>query len=238
MPFNIPYYLHRTLFYLTIPIFVVLFYLFGDTPEHFDLIYIGALVLSCIFCWTDKDTLGALVILLGLWCLSRTLYMLAHSDYILVSTYLSCVLLSFFYLKTKTAKVTLLVTLSCIGIELFWFFTEYGRKPTIHYLIALLTLTSISRELLLQRVFLLNKYFGYISGKIALDWQLKNILFIECTILLAMLIEYFIRHLAGFSNITYVYETFTLVANVLSGVTLIVIYMHYFHNQSRKHLPA
>ena len=53
-----------------------------------------------------------------------------------------------------------------------------------------------------------------------------------------MLLEYFIRHLVGLKDITFVYYNYTLVADLLSGITLVIIYMHFFYNQSKKHLPA
>ena len=84
----------------------------------------------------------------------------------------------------------------------------------------------------------MSQYFGYQTGKIALDWQLRSVLLAGYGLILLMLNEYFIRHLAGLQDVTFVYYNFTLAANLLSGITLTTIYMHYFYNQSRKHLPA
>jgi hypothetical protein len=238
LPFNTQYYFHRALFYLTTPLFVVLLYLFGDNPEHFDLIYIGALGLSCVFCWSDKDTLGTLVILLGLWCLSRLLYTFVGLEYILEITYVTSLLISVFYLKRVISVITVAITLLCIATELYWSITVYVNRPTIYYYVGLLVLSALSRELLLQRVFLLNKYFGYCSGKIALDWQIRGVLLTGYVLLAMMLTEYFFRHVIGFTQITFVYYNYTLVANFLSGITLALVYMHYFYNESQKHMPA
>lgn len=238
MPFNTQYYFHRTLFYLTTPLIVVLLYFFGSTPEYFDLIYIGALGLSCVFCWKDKDTLGAIVILLGLWCLSEAIYLLPEHLYSLVLTYVLCLILSTLFIDQITAKVTLTITLYSIAAEIFWWYTDYTNKPQIHYLIGLLALTGFARELLLKRVILLSKYFAFHSGKVALDWQLRSVLFIGYVLLLAVIGEYFIRHLTEYTDLTFIYYNFGLIATILSAVTLMLIYMHYFNNQSQKHLLA
>jgi hypothetical protein len=238
VPFNTQYYFHRTLFYLTTPLFAVLLYYYGDNPEHFDLIYIGALGLSCAFCWADKDTLGALVILLGLWIVSQIIYMLPENMYNLVLVYTLCLILPITFRDNISAKVTLLITLFCIGAEVYWWQINYANKPQIHYFLGLLVLTDLARSLLFKRVFIVYEYFGWISGKTALDWQIRGTLLVGYLLLNLMLFEYFIRHLIGLSQVTFVYYNFTIIANILSGITLVIIYMHYFYNQSKKHLQA
>lgn len=238
MPFNTLYYFHRTLFYLTTPLIVVLLYFFGSTPEYFDLIYIGALGLSCVFCWKDKDTLGAILILLGFWCLSETIYFLPRSTISLILIYAASLGISIFCYKNHTAKFTLIIILFTIAVELFWFKTGYENKPLIYYYLGLLASLELVRDLLFKRVLILSKYFGYISGKIALDWQIRTILLAYYILVVLMLFEYFLRHLFGFHNVTFIYYSYSFVAAIISGITLGIIYMHYFYNQSQKHLPA
>jgi hypothetical protein len=238
LPFSTQYYFHRSLFYLTTPLFVVLLYFFGGNPEHFDYIYIAALVLSCVFCWSDKDTLGALAILLGLWGLSQVIYMLPSNTYSLMVVYALCLVLSVAFLDQITAKVTLIVTLYSIGAEMFWWHIEYANKPQIHYLVGLLALTGLARELLFKRVIYMSEYLGIHSGKVALDWQVRWVLLIGYSFLLAVILEYFVRHLTEFSNVTIFYYQFEIAAQTLSTITLALIYMHYFHNQAKKHLAA
>jgi hypothetical protein len=146
--------------------------------------------------------------------------------------------ISVYRFKQTSTKITLALILLCIGSEVFWWNISYVNKPHIYYFIGLLTLTDLTRELLFKRVFLMSQYFGHQSGKIALDWQLRSVLLAGYILIFLMLSEYLIRHLAGLKHVTFVYYNFTLVANLLSGITLTIIYMHYFYNQSKKHLPA
>lgn len=191
-----------------------------------------------MFCWKDKDTLGAIVILLGLWCLSEAIYLLPEHINSLILTYVLTLILATVFIDQITAKVTLTITLYSIAAEIFWWHTDYTNKPQIHYLIGLLALTGFARELLLKRVILLSKYFAYHSGKVALDWQLRSVLFVGYILLLAVIVEYFIRHLTAYNDLTFVYYNFGFLATILSAVTLMLVYMHYFYNQSKKHLSA
>lgn len=212
--------------------------MYGDNPEYFNLIYIAALLLSCIFCWSDKDTLGALLILLGLWFVTLLLYELPESTTFMVLVYAFCIAISIYRFEQVSTKITLAIILCSIGAEIFWWQISYVNKPHIYYFIGLLTLMDIAMELLFKRVLLMSQYFGHQSGKIALDWQLKGVILAGYVMIVLMLLEYFIRHLAGLKDITFIYYNYTLVANLLSGITLTTIYMHYFYNQSKKHLPA
>ena len=196
-------------------------------------------MLSCIFCWSDKDTLGALLILLGFWCVTHLLYLLPRGTTVTVyMVYTFCTVISIYRFKQTSTKITLVMILFSIGAELFWWNTSYVNKPHIYYYIGLLTLTDIARELLFRRVFLMSQYFGHQSGKIALDWQLRALLLAGYAFVFLTLLEYFIRHLTRLKDITFVYYHFSLAANSLSGIILATIYMHYFYNQSKKHLSA
>lgn len=238
VPFNIRYYFHRALFYLTIPIFSILFYYFGYTSERIDLISIGALIISCALCWADKDTLGALIIVLGFWIISRIIYFLPVDGYYLVFIYVMFIGICAYCINQVTAKITLVIIFYSMGAELYWYHINYANKPHIYYVVGLLALNELMRELLLNRVFILYRCFNYISGKIALDWQLRTIALVYYLLVLASTIEYFIRHLAGYSYITFVYDSFSPIASILSGACLTIIYMHYFYNQSKKHISA
>jgi hypothetical protein len=156
----------------------------------------------------------------------------------MVLVYAFCIAISIYRVKQTSTKITLAITLFSICTEILWWNISYVNKPHIYYFIGLLTLMDLARELLFKRVLIMSQYFGYQSGKIALDWQLKGIILAGYVMIVLMLLEYFIRHLADLKDITFIYYNYTLVANLLSGITLTTIYMHYFYNQSKKHLLA
>lgn len=235
---GVKYYFHKTLFFLTTPVLAVLLYFYGATPEHFDNIYIAALCLSCIFCWTDKDTLGALVILLGYWLGSKALYFVPDTWQYWFVIYGLGIGLSCYYFHHITAKITLIIVLYSIVAECLWWYQGYTNKPEIHYVVGLLAITVWARQLLFNRVLIAHEYFKYTSGKTGLDTHIGGILYFYFGLVLLMALEYFVRHVGGFTDVTTIYYLFTPISNVISGITLAVIYMHFFNNQSKKHLSA
>lgn len=217
---------------------VVLFYFYGSNDRYFDYIYIGALSLSCLFCWRDKDTLGALLILLGYWLVAKGLINVPDSWPYWLLVYGGGFALCVYYFHHITAKITLIIVLYSIAAEWLWWYQEYANKPEIHYYVGLLTITVWTRQLLFNRIFIADQYFNYTSGKTGLDTHTRGILFLDFIVFLLMTIEYFARHLGEVSNATTVYYLYTPLTTFLSGATLAVIYMHYFNNQSKKYLSV
>lgn len=235
---SVGYYLHKILFFLTTPVLVLLLYFYGDNATHFDSIYIAALCLSCLFCWSDKDTLGALLILLGYWLVAKALINAPDNWQYWLLIYASGIGLCCYYFHHITAKITLMIVLYSVAAEWFWWHENYINKPEIHYYIGLLALTVWIRKLLFNRIFIAYKYFNYTSGKTGLDSHAGVILYLSFALIFLMTLEYFVRHLGGINNVTTIYYLFTPISTVISGATLAVIYMHYFNNQSKKHLSA
>lgn len=216
----------------------MLFYFYGDNSTHFDSIYIGALGLSCVFCWKDKDTLGALLILLGYWLTAKVLINVPDALPYWIVIYGGGIGLCIYYSHHITAKITLIIVLYGIAAEWFWWFLGYTKKPEIHYYIGLLAITLWARQLLFNRIFIADKYFNYTSGKTGLDTHVGSILYIYLVLVFLMTGEYFVRHLGGISDATRIYYLYTPLSNIISFITLAAIYMHYFNNQSKKYISA
>jgi hypothetical protein len=217
---------------------VALVYLYGGNAKYFDYIYIAALSFSCLFCWKDKDTLGALFILLGYWCWSKPLFMAPDILFYQLVVYGCCVGLAVYYFHHVTAKIFLILVLFAIGAEIYWESITYAHKPRMIYWFGLLALTIWAKQLLFNRIFIAHKYFNYTSGKTGLDTHLGSILYLSFGLIFLMAMEYLVRHIGGLTEVTTVHYLFTPVSTFISGITLAIIYMHYFNNQSKKYLPA
>ena len=216
----------------------ILLYLYGDNANYFDQIYIGALCLSCVFCWRDKDTLGALIILLGYWLGSELLNKVPDQLHYWIAVYGVSLAICVYYFRQLTAKITFVIVVCSIAAEWLWWYQEYANKPEIHYYVGLIAFTVWARQLLFDRIFIADKYFNYTSGKTGLDSHARGVLIFSFGLILLTIIEYFIRHIAGMSNVTTIYYLYKPVATVTSGAFIAIIYMHYFNNQSKKYLSA
>lgn len=217
---------------------VALLYLYGNSPRHFDYIYIGALCVSSIFCWHDKDSFGALVVLLCYWLVSKILYAAPDSPLYWFLIYSGSLAIAIYYFRQAIAKVLLAFVLFAVCAETYWWIIDYASKPRIIYFIGLMAIAVWLKRLLFYRALLMSEYFGYSGGKVALDGNVGAILFGYFILLVLMATEYFIRHLTSFNDMLFVYNLFPPISMSLSALTLAVIYMHYFHNQSQKHLSA
>ncbi|TDF41309.1 hypothetical protein EYS14_00140 [Alteromonadaceae bacterium M269] len=235
---NIKYYLNKFLFFLTPFVLVILLYLYGGSAEYFDNIYIAALCVSILFCWADKDTFGALIVLLGYWLGSEVLFAVPDKWPYWLLIYSGCLALSIYYLHHITAKILLGFILFTVGAEIYWLSTEYADKPRMIYWVGLMSLTVWLRQLLFNRIFIMDEYFGYSGGKVALDGNVGDIFFGYYVLVTLMTLEFFIRHILRLGDMLFVYNLFTPVSTLISALTLAVIYMHYFYNQSKKHLSA
>jgi hypothetical protein len=219
-------------------VLVVFLYVYGGEAEYFDYIYIGALCVSCIFCWKDKDSFGALVVLLCYWCLSKPLYAAPDTPLYWFLTYGGSLVIAVYYFHHLTAKVLLAYIVFAASVETYWWYTEYAGKPRLIYYIGLIALTVWLRQLLYNRIFIMSEYFGYSSGKITLDVYIGGIFYSYYVLVVLMITEYFVRHLTTIKSILIIYNLYTPASAFLSTLTLGVVYMHYFYNQSQKHLSA
>jgi hypothetical protein len=235
---SVKYYINKCLFFFTTPLLVALLYVYGNKAAYFDYIYIAALSLSCFFCIKDKDTLAALIVLLGYWCLAKFLIHIPDTPSLNALVYVSCFWIAIYYFHVKTAKILLVITCFSIGAEYYWWISEYEHKPKMIYWTSLLAVTVWLRQLLFNRVIIMHNYFGYTSGKMGLDHQLGTILLAYYVLVLLMVAEYFARHLTGSNELLFIYNLFTPVATLISATTLAVVYMHYFNNESKKYLAA
>jgi hypothetical protein len=217
---------------------VVLLYLYGGSAEHFDRIYIAALCVSSLFCWSDKDSFGALVVLLGYWLGSEALFAAPNEWLFKLLIYGGCLVLSFYYLKHMTAKILLVFIVLTISAEFYWLSIDYDNSPRMIYLIGLMSLTVWLRQLLFNRIFIMHEYFGYSGGKVALDSNIEDIFLIYYVLVILVTSEFFVRSVFGFVEVDFIYDLFAPISTLISALTLAVIYMHYFYNQSKKHLSA
>lgn len=134
--------------------------------------------------------------------------------------------------------MTFFVLVLVVSAEFYWLLIDYSFRPAVFYYAFLLTATFFARYVLLQRVRWMCEHFGYLSGKVALDWQLRWILNLYYVLNLAMICEYLVRHVIGFRGVVYIYNAFSELSLGLQLITLIAIYMNYFHSKMKNQLIA
>jgi hypothetical protein len=226
------------MFYLTMPIIIGLLVYISKVPEYFDVAYIGLLMLSCIFCWSNKDVLSGLIILLMYWLMTLFIYYTGDGLYTMLIVYSGCILISLKTLNQLLGKAFFILTIYGIAAEILWWKIGYENKPMMYYPFSLLGLTVITREALLNKVFLLSKFFNHHSAEVDIDYQIGKVLYLASILCYLNIMEFYLRHLAEMPNATNLYYQFTNLANISSFSIIVIVYMNYFNNESKKHMKA
>jgi hypothetical protein len=222
--------------YLTFPIFLTLFILFGDTPVYFDRIYTLSLLVLSLFCINDKDILGCIFILLLFWLSSEAIFY--FSSWIAKPfIYVIALCLCYSFFRHFAAKLLSLYVLTSLASEYYWLVTSYDC-PDIYYYIGMISITTAVICILPKRLGIMAQWFNHLSGRNALDYQIITILNAYLVLEYLNLTEYFVRHLLGLKEVTFVYQWFPLISGLISVATLSVIFIFYFHNKAKTYLLA
>lgn len=223
--------------YLTAPVILVLFFLYGDNPIFFDRIYTISLLVLSLFSINDKDILSCVFILLLYWLASDLIFTFdtLYTKPIIYTLSL-CICYSFY--RHLVAKLSLIFTFLALAAEVYWFSIDYKFSPEIYYYVGMISITTAVVLILPKRLELMAQWFNHLSGRNALDHQVIFILKIYLCLHYLNLLEYLLRHVLALNEITFIYEWFTYLSALLSAVTLAVIFIIFFHNKAKTYMFA
>lgn len=223
--------------YLTIPVILVLFCLFGDNPVFFDRVYTISLLVVSLFCINDKDILSCICILLLYWLGSEAIFSLG-SWFAKPIIYLISIGICCWFYRYCLAKLSLLFIFLSLAAEVYWRSNNYPFIPEIYYYVGMISLTTAAILILPKRLELMDRWFNHLSGRNALDYQVMIILKIYLFLHYLNLSEYFVRHVFAKQQIIFIYQWFPYISGFLSAVTLSVIFITFFHNKAKSYLFA
>lgn len=98
--------------------------------------------------------------------------------------------------------------------------------------------TVLAKQLLYNRIPLCDKYFNYRSGKIALDYRISRVLDVYLCLCTFNIIEYYIRHIAGYHGATFIFSIWNSSIILLCLTTLSLIFFFYFDHKAKSHFTA
>lgn len=203
-------------------VFAYLGYLSFGYPSYFDKLFILVLLFLISTFKISKDLFTIGLILLIERGVAVLLFEVSALVYIKALVYFSGFYL-IYKLKYDTQTRTLLLPLLILTlfIEAYWFLTGYSA-PRIHTYIALIYLNLITRFFLIFRAHIFRNMFKGEVSSTSLDLSLYRIAGFYNWMLVAMIVEYFIRHTTHF-NLTTIYNSYSLLAQFASLVTLYFI---------------
>lgn len=153
------------------------------------------------------------------------------TDYTIIRplTYaVACYLLIKFNSDKLVMRLALPIILICMGAELYWYVIDYPA-PQLHFYIALILLSLLTRHLLFLRVILTEQYTQRKADFLALDWQLYEICTWSIVIMSLMLAEYIVRHCTHYSPM-FVYNNYPQITHTFTVLIIFYIMQQSFKN--------
>jgi hypothetical protein len=193
---------------------------FGN-PLVFDRLYLGIIIFSAILCRKDINIVAALAIIFlqHLFEELAWLYITAY-DIDNIPIYLAGLWVSYYFWYDWVSKILLANSILAICAELFWYLTEYSA-PGIAWYLGLMIVCIFVRHFIFNRVSYVDMYFPEKGRSINLDWMLYKINALLVITQTIIFLEYFVRHILGYSNalIAHNYSAY-----IIQGLSILIIW--------------
>lgn len=173
----------------------------------FDRIFIGILLFTAFVCRKDINVIGIVIIILIQHILEELAWIyLSDNEFVKTFIYIACLFLAYQLRHDRIAKFVFVFTLIVVGIEIYWYFTEYSA-PQIYWHMSLIGLNLLVRNLIFSRVSISEHYFKRVATSINLDWIIFRLYGLSILIQTAIVAEYLIRHIGNFENLLFFYNS-------------------------------
>lgn len=217
-------------------LFLLLGLLTFGKPLLFDRLFIFVLLFTMLVCRKNINVVGIVAILLAVKVLDEGAWLLQNSDWVLVGKigfYLCAALACYWAWYDKLAKLLLIVLIMSLATETYWFLA--GRDSiSLQWFNFMLAANLFVRDLIFSRVQYTQKLgFNNVTST-HLDWKIYSINAVTIFIILAMVIEYLLRNLLGFSNALLVYQLYPYAMQILSTFIIWSI----FHESAKLLAPS
>tara|TARA_R110000772_G_scaffold255930_1_gene372273 strand:- start:343 stop:1053 length:711 start_codon:yes stop_codon:yes gene_type:complete len=187
----------------------------------FDRLFLGILLFTGFVCRKDINVIGIVVIILMQHILEEFAWIyLSNSELVKSFIYIACLFLAYRLRHDKIAKFVFVFIIAVVGIELYWYVTEYVA-PQIYWHMSLIGLNLLVRNLIFSRVSISEHYLKKSAKSINLDWTIFRLYGLSILIQVAIVTEYLIRHLANVDSLLVLYHSN---AYLMHGIATLAIW--------------
>lgn len=230
----------KTVVGIVFSILVIALAFFFGNPFFFDPVLLVAFVAIALFFRRNKD----LVVICAIFVTERGLEEMAYRTlqnefWFKLPTYLIfCLVVWLFSRSGDWLRWFAIGFLSfALVTELFWYATNYNA-PMIVWTCTLFTLTVAVRWSLRRRTFWMIHLFKKSGQSLLLDRQLIIATMSYLTLHIVMVLEFYVRHLLGFSNVTTIYYSYQYIASVINVFILYNIVIESIRHLNSLEMPA
>ncbi|MGO4893988.1 hypothetical protein [Flavobacterium sp. W21_SRS_FM6] len=174
----------------------------------FDRLFIGIIIFTAAVCYRNINIVSVLAIILLQRCIEEFAWF-SLSNAFVIKEFLYCLALALaIYLRFDPfAKFVGLTLVFVIGAEFYWYMADY-IAPEIYWHVALMMINLFSRYLVFSRLDIVDRLFPGRGRSTNLDWIIYRLMGTTIIIQCAVLIEYLMRHLLGYSNVLIIYYSY------------------------------
>lgn len=193
---------------------------FGQ-PFIFDPIVLIAILAIAIFFRRNLDLLTICSVIVAERTFEELMWRFLENElWFKIPCYFALVILGYTLSRGKLRVYLMVFYLMAIASELYWYYTDYSAPYILWPCFTLLEAVLLAR-FFKMRVFWIIEFNPKLEVKpIALDSQLIMIFYAFICLYSLYTLEYYVRHLLGFTEITYIYYAYPYIASCLSLYTL------------------
>ncbi len=198
---------------------------FGQ-PLLFDRIYLVLLLGAAAYSYhIDRNIFGIFVILFLERIFEETMFMLNSDEMSFKIIVISLCAFACYKLRyDRMIWVAVGALLSLILAEAYWHFTDYDT-PRIYWSIVILFQSLMVRHFIFFRPAIMEQRFPEWKEIrwINTDWQIYQLMFVFVVIESLRLLEYYVRHILGFTDIIVIYTLYAYVTQALACTIIWII---------------
>jgi hypothetical protein len=197
-------------------LFIALGVLTFGNASLFDGLFIAVLLFAGIVCRKNINIVSLLVIIV----IDRLLQELAwfglsSNDLLKELLYILTLVVLLVVRYDPLVKIIFPIIMLVIGAEIYWYVTDYPA-PQLYWYITLLLSCLVTRFMIFSRLDWVEKFFPNKSQSINLDWIFYKLIGTTSIILSAMLLEYLVRHVFNFAQVTVIYYSYPYLVHAIA----------------------
>ena len=196
---------------------------FGS-PLYFDRLYILIIVTVGFFARKDINILGVIALLGGQRVIEEAAFIFIDVQPALIKLpiYFFCLVGLYRIRFDSICYILCPLLLITFGAEIYWYLDSY-KAPVIWWHLLLITSSMLVRKFIWMRELWCKKHFPGKVRSLDLDYYIYELCLIYIWVNIAMVLEYFVRHILNIKDCLYVYYSFPYIAQTITILTLLLL---------------
>ncbi|NCP66262.1 MAG: hypothetical protein GW763_13595 [Paraglaciecola sp.] len=202
-------------------IFIALGIFSFGKPAFFDRLFLCVLIFTAVVCYQSINILSLLILLIIARSIEELAWLAFYDSY-LISVFINTLTIAvlIFLRFDPLSKLGFLIVTLAMCAEIYWMIIDYPA-PELYWHVTLLLISFSMRYLSFMRFNIVDRFFPGKSKPTHLDWAIYNTYGFAIIIQSAVLLEYLVRHVLGYSQVLVVYNAYVYLVH---GIAVYVVF--------------